>query len=255
VILNKYFKRLIRSFISTEPRARRILFGALRGIYYTIDPQENLGDVFGILKEPHLQHLLVRYVRPGGVVFDIGANLGFFTLLMSRLVGERGNVYAFEPYPSAAEMLRKHLQLNHMTNVRVVEKGVSDKAGNTVLRVPDYGKNHSMASICWHKQDATAVENKVEMLAIDESDEFKNCNPVFIKVDVEGAEGLAMRGMEKLLERARPVIYIECSDAGRRQSWETLQRLGYGCFDVERQHVKIVNFTDYRHSNYVWMPS
>jgi len=254
MFIKKLSKYLITYVLGQKPKVRHIWLGSLWGTKFTIDPRSNLSDLFGILREPHLQRLLGKYLQPGDTVFDIGANTGFFTLLMSRLVGENGRVFAFEPIPETAESLSHHLKINSISNVKLLVKGVTDNCGVTDFRVPDNGRNHSMASMFWHKRDPNSVVIQAGTIVIDEDVELSDINPKFIKIDVEGSEGVALKGMKQLLRRARPILFLECSDIGRQQTWDIMRSLGYSCFDVGKEGRKVSEYAKYRHSDYIWIP-
>jgi FkbM family methyltransferase len=118
-------------------------------------------------------------LRPGDVAYDIGANAGFFTLLMSRLVGPSGHVHAFEPLPLNVARLRRHLRINNIANVTVHPVAVSDKTG--VAKFCSYA--HS--AIGHISGDGTLA---VECVALDDLDLPL---PRAIKIDIEGGESLA----------------------------------------------------------------
>jgi FkbM family methyltransferase len=145
------------------------------------------------------QQMLAGMLEPGDVFFDIGANVGFFTLLASKLVGPAGHVYAYEPIPSNVAVLRRHLHLNHATNVTVLPFAVWDSA--CTLR---FTGSRSMA-----RQSARG-EQEIDAIAID--DLFRRGElpaPTVIKMDVEGAELPALNGMRELIRNARPQLLIE----------------------------------------------
>jgi hypothetical protein len=79
--------------------------------------------------DPDEQRLLVKHLHPGGVYYDLGANIGFFSLLAARLVGPTGHVVAFEPSPVNAAQLQRNIDLNGFTNITLVEAAVSSKTG------------------------------------------------------------------------------------------------------------------------------
>lgn len=161
-------------------------------------------------------------IKPGSVVFDIGANIGFFSLLASRLVGTHGAVYAFEPHPRNAAILRRHVTLNHASNVTVIEAAVSDRSGQVRL----------MGDGSTARVDSQGVS--VAALALDDLHDDGNIRtPVVIKMDVEGAELAALKGMRELLQATLPDLLIEFHGAfadGQdldTLSCQLLKELGY----------------------------
>ena len=119
---------LLRRLVHAVPRSAtgRLLRGPLRGAR-RIAGASNAGCWLGSY-EAEVQELLALTIGPGGAAYDVGANVGFFTLLASRLAGPTGRVYAFEPVPENLRCLRRHLALNDVRNVEVVEAAVCDAA-------------------------------------------------------------------------------------------------------------------------------
>src|ERR1700722_172759 len=117
-------------------RDMRVLAGSMRGARINL-----AGSYLGFLTghaEPEVQRALQDFVEPGQVVYDVGANIGFFTLLLARLVGPRGRVFAFEPMPENAAALRHIVALNGLDNVTVVEKAMSSESGTAQLLLSPY---------------------------------------------------------------------------------------------------------------------
>jgi FkbM family methyltransferase len=149
-------------------------------------------------------------------------------------------------------LLRQNIEDNRLENVHILEVAVSDESGAAVLRVVE---NTAMASMVWHRQNPSAAEFWIRTAAIDELVEAGQISaPKFVKVDVEGAEGKVLSGMRHTLAAARPVLFIECSDAGREAAWDLLPRLNYRCQSaVTRKSIRV--FEEYRHSDFLWLPS
>ena len=167
-----------------------------------------------------------RFVQPGMTVLDIGAHHGFYTLLLSRAVGSRGRVFAFEPSPRERKALLRHLSLNRCKNAKVqalalgAERKEVDlyvvegsETGCNSLRPPIVLSGTSSTSVRVMPLDDWLSEEKVEHVD-------------FIKLDVEGGELDVLKGATKLLDRRpRPVILAEVQDI-RTQAW------GYRAKDV-----------------------
>ena len=137
--------------------------------------------------------LFKKLLQPGMVFVDIGANIGFFTLLAARAVGNTGKVYAFEPGEEHFILLEKNAQKNEYTNIITVKKAASDSIGTASF----YLQNDNL---CAHSllPDESSTEVTVETTTLDEY--FKTNNKVdVIKVDVEGAEPKVMAGMKQVI--------------------------------------------------------
>jgi FkbM family methyltransferase len=232
----------------SEPRPRRILSGLASGYRISVSPAQQLGYLLGT-DEPHLQRAIRDYVATGDTVYDIGANIGYVALSLAKRVGPGGKVIAFEPVPRNIEALRHNIEINGLTNVRLLELAASDRTGEAVIRM---GENPSTASLVWHRNDPSAAEFHIKTVSIDELVEAGELsNPKFVKIDVEGTEGSVLQGMRRTLAAARPVLFVECSEAGREISWFLLRDLGYQCQSaITRKSIN--EFEQYRHSDFLW---
>jgi FkbM family methyltransferase len=160
--------------------------------------------------EPMVVKTLTRYLTKNDNFLDIGANIGYFTLIASRLIGKGGTVYAFEPTPSTLEKLKANISMNGLANVRVFDKAISNRIGTATFKTPvGVDINSGRSSFRDIEEEYASLE--VEMITLDSIlPELKKIK--VLKMDIEGAEGLAMEGMVNLLERDRPLIIMELSD-------------------------------------------
>lgn len=186
------------------------------------------------------------------MVYDIGANVGYVSLSLAKQVGPRGTVFAFEPVPETFDLLRRNVELNKAANIKLLNIAASDSTGDALIRMTE---NVSMASMVWHQNDASASEISVKTVCVVELVEQGELEkPSFLKIDVEGAEGLVVRGMQNTLAQARPVVYLECSERGRDTTWRLLRHLGYRCQSPVTGK-PVYNFDRYRHADFLWLPS
>ena len=227
--------------------------GLYKGILLNISPQSHLHLIYRNI-EPHFQQILSKYINKGDTVFDIGANIGYVSTAMSKLVGQDGKVFAFEAVPMTAKAFTENIKLNNCTNIQLIQKALSDKVGKATFRIPNGGENHSMASMMWHKSDDDTINVAVDTIVIDQDEKLKQITPSFIKIDVEGAEGLVVKGMQELITKSSPVIFIECSKAGRNVVWEIMKKLNYSCFLSHDLSNEITNFDKYIHNDFMWLP-
>jgi len=155
-----------------------------------------------------------KTVRKGWTVLDIGANIGYPSLLFSKLVGERGRVIAFEPDKNNLEMLRKNIKVNNCKNIVVVPMAVSDRTGNGTLYISD---SHSGDHRIYNSLDEKRKTQNIETISLD--DYFKSENKIdFIQMDVQGAEELVFQGMKKLLNENKEMsILLEFWPEGLRK--------------------------------------
>jgi len=195
-----------------------ILQGKLSG-YKWIAGSSNHGYWLGSY-EYEKQQLISNTIKAGTVAFDIGAHVGFYTLLFSKLVGSEGKVFSFEPSPANLAYLRKHLTINRISNVTTVEAAVSDSMSVTSFA---QGPNSSTGRI------ADTGDFEVEQVSIDELvNKGKLPPPNYIKMDIEGAEFMALRGAENTLREFHPTIFLATHEADVHQSCcSFLKKLGY----------------------------
>ena len=137
-----------------------------------------------------------KLIRPGAVAFDIGAHFGFWALVLSRLVGSIGRIYAFEPSPENRGRLRRNLELNSIHNVEVVPLAASDHEGMSRL-----SENGSATRI-----GAGAVE--IATTTLDEFCKDKSV-PDFLLMDVEGHAGAVLCGASAVFDKRRPPLICE----------------------------------------------
>ena len=235
-----------------ERRTYTVLSGINKGFKIFASAKAELSLIFGSF-EPQTQIIIKHFVSPGDVVFDIGANVGYFTLSCSKLVGEKGKIYSFEAIPKTAEILEKNCLLNSLKNITLYKKAVSDKKEKLTFLIPDHGKNHTMASMVWHKEDCSVKKVSVDSIVIDYNSDLSKLSPSFIKIDVEGAEAFVLKGMKSMLQNNSPIIFIECSEAGRKESWSLLKSFGYTCYKGSIPLQKVNDFNLYKHNDFLWM--
>jgi FkbM family methyltransferase len=156
----------------------------------------------------------------GSIVYDIGAHVGYYTLLASELVGADGHVYAFEPHPKNIAYLDQHLEINSIQNVTVFEGAVADRSGEAYFK---FGPSRSMGKI------SDQGETRVTLFYLDELiDEGKIKPPQFMKIDVEGAELAVLHGASNCLRTHHPTLFLEThSDRIHQESLRELGDLGY----------------------------
>ena len=147
-----------------------------------------------------------RLISPGMVVIDVGAHVGYYTLLAAKQVGPTGKVYAFEPEPVNHGLLLRNVELNGYDNVVVVKSAVSDDAGSTTLYLT--GLDNGRHSVYQHNlPENGSVE--VPTTKIDDFLELQGWPSVdLIKIDVEGAELDVLAGMERLLRESKGIRLI-----------------------------------------------
>jgi FkbM family methyltransferase len=184
------------------------------------------GYVLGYM-EPHIQQVVMAHLEAGAVAYDLGANVGFLSMVMARIVGPEGQVVCFEPMPANAAQVRYNAALNGFDNIIVRQEAIADHDGAEEFLVDGFSSNHRLGLLGSRTPDQRG-RISVELRTLDSVSELAPGlrDPTFIKMDIEGAEVLALRGAKKLLARARPAILIELHGTNR-EIVATLQALGY----------------------------
>lgn len=145
-------------------------------------------------------------------VFDIGANIGYYTTLMARRVGPEGTIHAFEINENVIDLLEENIRLANVHNVRVVKRAVAKTTGQRDFFVPRAG-DESEGSLTKSGRYEAANIVRVPSVSLDDYvAENKITRVGFIKIDVEGAEYEAFEGATNLLSNAKPAIMFEALD-------------------------------------------
>ena len=156
------------------------------------------------------QLLVERVLSKNDLVVDVGGNIGMFSLAARRTVGEGGRVMAFEPNPIPRAKLERHVALNGFANIEVHPFGLFDRAGAASLSFPNINTGEGSLSELAYPPDQTQtidVETRI-------GDEVLNgASPRLVKIDVEGAEIGVLRGLEKTIDAAKPLIVAEFEPA------------------------------------------
>jgi len=209
--------------------------GAGKGLWLRLNPRTGT-SYFDGGGEPEVQRVLKEYLKTGMTFYDVGANIGLFSLIAARLVGEKGRVVAFEADPEIAARLREHVERNQFAWARVEEKAVWCEAGTVRFArtdpttSPDRGLGHVAEGV-------GAETIAVQAITLDEFAEKENA-PDLIKCDVEGAEVDVFRGARRLLRERHPTIVCEMhSDANRRALAKMFEEFEYGCTDCGTNQV------------------
>ena len=215
--------------------------------------------------EEGLTRIVLEYLKPGMVLFDIGAHFGYFTLLGSRIVGGNGQVHSFEPTPGTFQVL----QANSKSTGNVKVNNLAAWSTEASLSFNDYGPKFSgFNSVYSPRMDDSAKKHlqirtyQVQAVPVDQYVAKTGAAPSFVKIDAESAEFEILRGMERTLMEFRPIISLEVGDMnveGAVLSRDLVPHLlakGYRAFEFNNG--KIVEHRlrgQYAYDNIVFLPN
>lgn len=198
----------------------RLSAGPGKGLRLFLDPRYEIDYVDGAY-EPAVVELLARLLRPGDVFYDVGAHIGFLSLLAGRLVGAAGAVFAFEADPDNAARIVEHARRNQMPEICVVPFAVWSSSGRVHFQRASSQSSRNRGAVT-HTSAASEDVIEVEAVALDQF-AHENPGPALVKVDVEGGEMEVLRGAEHIFRTTRPFLLCEIHD--RRAADETTQWL------------------------------
>jgi len=176
--------------------------------FYARTPEELriLESAGGAGGEQRVLSTLARFLKPGDVAVDVGANVGLYTVLLARTVGSQGLVIACEPGGRNFEHLGENLKLNGLTNVRLFRKALGNTSGQAKLYASTVIGNSSLAS----GKNGNAVAEDVELIEGDRLIAQENLPvPRALKIDVEGFEYAVLKGFERTL-RDQACQFVAC---------------------------------------------
>jgi len=191
--------------------------------------------------EPDLQAALGDFLKPGMTVYDVGANIGYVSLMMARHVGASGRVFAFEALPVNVERIQKNIDLNHLGNLSVVSAAVTDKPGPLTFFVHASVGMGKAAGSAGRSDDQYKERITVPGLSLDDFVYGQgNPPPAAVKMDIEGGEVLALPGMRRILNEHHPILFLELhGPESEKVAWESLTAAGYRLMSMESGYAPI----------------
>jgi FkbM family methyltransferase len=202
--------------------------GLIKGFTLNLDLQTEKDYWLGTY-ELDLQEALQALVKPGMTAYDVGANIGYISLMLARLVGKSGKVFAFEALPSNTSRWKVNVDLNGLSErMQLFCGAVADRTEPLSFLMHASGGMGKAAGSAG-RENSYQAEIEVPGISLDEFVFGKgNPPPQIIKMDIEGGEVLALPGMVRLLKETRPNLVMELhGQESIRISWEILSELGY----------------------------
>ncbi len=228
---NTFLGKLLRLPLRLLPG--RMVVPVLRGINkgYRWRVGSNIHGCWLGTYESDKQQLMSQLVKPGMVAYDIGANAGFYTLALARLVGNGGAVFAFEPYAENAANILEHLRLNSCGNATLYQVAVSDQHGFSAFHVSHQSNSAGYlggGGMYW--VPTVAIDTLIEIFGLSV--------PAIVKMDVEGAEVTVLQGARRLLGMRKTIWVIALHGADqRRESGRILTNHGYRTYRLDGSEI------------------
>ena len=200
------------------PRTMRWLWG----LKIIVDPSTEMGRAVFLSGryEPTTMYVVQLLLRPGDCFVDVGANAGFFSLAAAAFVGDTGHVIAFEPSSREYASLLANLELNRLSRVTSVQSAIGEKADHADLRIAESvhsGHNTLASGFAYENVHSVQIE-RVAVTTLDSYASDRNVARIdVVKLDIEGAELLALRGARRILASMRPILILEVFDQGLRK--------------------------------------
>lgn len=258
------WERVVRLFVPPEKCADLPDICTIRdGVVFLAQPAVLLGwnvAFFGTY-EPELRKIVETVLKPGGVAIDVGANVGWHTLLMARLVGDSGRVLAIEPNPSVRQRLIGNIGLNRFRHVEVVACAAAEAEGRIEFHAPPAGRADSGTGFASRDGAGPSADTiSVETRSLDNIlSAMPSARLDLIKIDVEGFEWPVLRGGEDSISHFHPHIVFEYDAAyvarggGEAATFmEFFRRHRYRLFAVGRTGAAAIETSDWPNSANIW---
>jgi len=227
-----------------------VVYGSVEGAELALDRADvsvSLPIHHGGQWEPHLTRFYQGHLKPGMTFIDVGANIGFFTILASRLVGPEGRVIAFEPNSENCRLILLSLERNGINNVELYPLGLSDRRGFSYFSTY-LGSNGGFLP----SGNETLLSGGCLVIPTVRLDDWIDRPVDMIKIDTEGAEGLVVAGARRMLERHRPIVTSEfsmemlprVSGIKGKEFLEYFRGLGYSIYLVEKDMGHLTEVSD-----------
>lgn len=184
--------------------------------------------------EPEVFDIIYKIVKPGWICADVGSNLGIVSRVMARQVGPDGRVIAFEAFPENVKLSAFFNRLSgHASTIQTENIAISDGMQSEVNLFPGRDASYAEWNIVGHDVNGRETKKFIRVPATSLDNYFPPGSTLdFVKIDIEGAEALALRGMRRILTESRPVIVIEFHDEAGWAGREELLNAKYDLFDI-----------------------
>lgn len=245
-----YLARVIRSQLNrAAPEGLveiQVASGLLAGSRLILDLQTEKDYWLGTY-EAALQQALRDLVKPGMIAYDVGAGIGYITLMLAKVVGEGGRIFAFEALPSNLERLRENVCMNEMQNsVMIIPGAIMDHEGRAQFLVGPSGGMGKVSGSTGRQDVHYPTTIDVRAFTLDGFIyEAGNPTPDVMKMDIEGGEILAIPGMRRLLREAKPLIFLELhGPEAAAIAWRDVGEAGYTFRKIRRSYPPVFSLEE-----------
>lgn len=200
-------------------------------------------------------HYYVRQlIQPGDCVIDIGANLGYYTVLFAEWTGEKGKVYSVEPIRPYRKILRRNTE--GLSRVEILPYALGPSAGTVQMGIPGSGPHRHGHNRILSAGERRDVEETYDVEVQSPETLFADLPQLdYVKCDVEGFEGDLLPAMEGLLQRHRPILQVEVSAENRTPVFWMMKRMGYRAYFVQNwSFVPIRTPDDHTRGDWIFRP-
>jgi FkbM family methyltransferase len=226
-----YFLRFILYKILNGFETSRKIKGVNYKLFFNAGTNFNFFFKRELQIENEASENLAGIIKENFLVFDVGAHIGYYTVILSSHL-KSGSIIAFEPDKENLKYLKKNVEENSLTNVTIINKAVSNKAGESVFyKDINTGRTSSLESNAWHPNAAETRTEFVNTTTVDDSANHYGI-PNFIKCDVEGHELSVLKGAMKVLNH-KPILFIEVIKENRIDVLDILKQYDYKIFNAE----------------------
>lgn len=187
----------------------RSLYRTPDNCFYWLDEAKYLDKCIintGIFEEKSTEAVKLC-VKPGNIVFDIGANIGYYSVLMSKLIEPAGKVFCFEPTMHYRQVLKQNIDANNATNCEIIPYGLSETNSSSKISIGECS-----ATMHWVEESSPVNTETIRVYKLDEIIDTLNISQIdFIKMDIDGHEPAFFKGAYKTLAKFNPIILLEVS--------------------------------------------
>lgn len=215
--------------------------GGLAGYKLRLDLQSEKDYWLGTY-ESELQIVAADLLRDGMVAYDVGANIGYISLLLARAVGGSGRVVSFEALPANLDRLQENVELNNLqSRVKIVPAAVIDDQKQVEFLVGPSGGMGKAQGSAGRTEFQYREKILVQGISLDQF-VYQDGNdiPDLVKLDIEGGEVLALPGMWRILKEARPIVLLELhGEQAAKVAWKVFDESGYRIYQMKAGYPRV----------------